>query len=330
MFKRFLALVTVLCAVTLCCAVPVNAAFYWEEEFSDGLPAFALNLNPSSGSYSCEIVDGALYAEGMNSGGNIARGLGWTGTEDSSSSLVVQFDLKWDNWNVLTDDTRILVYVFAGDNRRILHSILPHKYWFNNGSNSTKVSDTAMQDKEWYTFTYCFSPDKTKVDVYRQKTNSDEAPTLLIGNYTTEIKNMPGSVVNLYFPKATAAYFDNVKAYNGRCLADGGFEADGEPLMSVNEVTDGTITAISEVVDSDLFGTTKSVETLLMAFDENNMMVECLFGGSQDITGGKNVVEAEFNTATFADKIQNGQLKFCVWKDLMSARPIVEPVVLGQ
>lgn len=338
MFKRFLAMIISVCAVLSYMIIPASAEFCWEENFEDGLPDFAYSVDPSGGTYNCNADTGALLLDDYNGTTSLNRGVEWTGTYDVERDLIIQHDMKWDNWKDLNYNTRLLLYMYAGGGRRILHSIDPTRYWFNNGSDTPKVADTAMQDKEWYRFTYHFKENRTKVDVYRQKVGSEEAPVAILKDFSTQ-QTDNSQKINFMQGPSTSAYYDNIRVINGTFLKDGGFFMNGEEILDISCIDDGTLSVKADVATSNVVTETqgsakvikaKSVETLLMAFDSNGSIVDCIFGGKNEIMAGINTIQAEFATDTFVDNVQDGELKFCIWEDLLTARPVMAPVVLGK
>ena len=331
--KKLLALVLVLTAFMTLFATSASAVFYMEEDFEDGLPEFGIVFDPDAGEAICAVEDGVLTLDAVNSGGTFARGVDWTGAVDSGSNLIMQFDVKWNSWNALNNDMRILVYAFAGDGKRILHSFGPHKYWFNNGANTAAVNDEAMMDKEWYTITYCFKNDRTVVDVYRQKANSDEAPKLLIGDISAGEINMADQRLNVYMPKGGSASFDNFRFFSGTFLEDGKFTMDGEEISKVDDVSEGTLKASAEFVYSDIKHDGEKMNdahaTLaLVAYNKDGRMISCKYASDVDLICGKQDIGIEVDTTTFRGNAEGGYVGFYIIDSLEGLQPLTNRIEL--
>lgn len=331
--KKLLALVLALTAFMTLFATTVSAAFYMEEDFEDGLPAFGHVTDPEMGEFDCRVEDGALFLDAVNAGGSFARGIDWTGTVDSGNNIIMQFDVKWNSWNALNDDMRILVYAFAGDGKRILHSIAPHKYWFNNGANTAKVADEAMMDKEWYTITYCFSNDRTVVDVYRQKTNSDEAPVLLVGDIAAGEINMADQRLNIFMPKGGSAYFDNFRFFSGTYLEDGKFTMDGEEISKTEQLSEGVLKAEAALVYSDAEHDGEKMKNAeatlaLVAYNKDGRMISCKYTSGIELICGKQDIGIEVDTTTFRGNAEGGYVGFYIIDSFEGLQPLTNRIEL--
>lgn len=298
-------------------ASTVSAAFYMEEDFSDGLPQFGFVTDPSEGEFDCRVEDGTLFLEKKDATGNFSRSIDWEGVVDSGSNLIMQFDLKWNSWSGLNDDMRIMVYIFGGDGKRILQSICPHKYWFNNGANTDMVLDDAMTDKGWYTFTYCFKKDRSVVDVYRQKTNSDEAPILLIGDLAVQEVNMTDQRFNIFMPNNGSAHFDNFRFFSGTYLEDGMFTMDGEKISKAEQISEGKLKAQATFVFSDVERDGEVMKApeatlALVAYNKNGRMISCKYASNIELICGKQDVEIEVDTTTFRGSAEGGYVGFYI------------------
>lgn len=331
--KKILALIFVVTMLSSLFAVNVSASFYMEEDFSDGLPQFGIVYDPETGGTECFMEDGALVMNATDmSGGSFARGVDWTGTVETDN-LIMQFDVKWDSWNALNNDMRILVYAFAGDGKRILHSFGPHKYWFNNGANTAMVDDTAMQDKEWYTITYCFKNDRTMVDVYRQKRDSGEAPVLLIGDIAAGEINMPDQRLNIYMPKGASARFDNFRFFSGTFLEEGEFTMDGEEISKTEQLSEGVLKAEAALVYSDAEHDGEKMKNAeatlaLVAYNKDGRMISCKYTSGIELICGKQDIGIEVDTTTFRGSAEGGYVGFYIIDSLEGLQPLTNRIEL--
>lgn len=298
---------------------------------------------PSGASQTVELDNGnkVLRFNNLTSTNAVHSKNGASGTVPSE--LMFMFDFKINNF--ITGGQIILdFHAGSGSNARRSMVLRPGMV---SGSDATFTDNTWNKTNythttgTWYTYMIRWSGIKTAsnaLDVYRKETNNSASDFEHIGTLKPANSSGWGNITFRFYGSKIDCSLDNIRIWDGNFVETKSFKMDATPITGINQVTNGTLSATikmtsSEIVTTAAGGVTKevgkSITPVLVVCDANGRMQDCKFLPDAKLKAGSNEITVSTNTAGYYNNLAGGYAGLYVWKDLISARSLVEPAELN-
>ena len=342
MAKRFLAVILAVLTVVSVMAVTASAKEYYYEDFENVTPSYSSNkdhlyisipnLADGTPTANFEVTDGMIHYEKSSypQADQTAIGnkvpetrLNFDSGVAGNDEVFIEFDFMLGENAKMSAGGEVIAYMYVHDKRFLInigHQGIRH---FSYATTSTATLSKGV----WYRGFFHVKLADGEVDVYQKERTADEYTYL----QTVPLDNRTSNnyYLQLYgdYRKDQDIYVDNVKVYDGINSKGGFFELDGEKIEGTDDVTAGTLTVNTEVLNGSVSET--ALFPVLTVFDANGRLLDCQVKTDFSLVSGTNEISVDYDVSEYGDSVSGGYVGFYLWKDMTSVRPVVEAVELN-
>lgn len=342
MAKRFIAAILAVMTVVSAMAITVSAKEYYYEDFENVTPSYTNakdhlyisipNLADGTPTANFEVVDGMMHYEKSSypQADQTAIGnkvpetrLNFDSSVAGNDEVFIEFDFMFSENAKMANGSEVIAYMYVHDKRFLVNISYQGIRHFSYAATSTALLSKGV----WYSGLMHVKLSDGEVDVYQKERTADEYT--YIQTIPLENRTSNNYYLQLYgdYRKDQNLYVDNVKIYDGINSKGGFFEVDGNKIDSIDDVTAGTLTVNSEVLNGSISET--AVFPVLTVFDANGRLIDCQVKTDFSLLPGTNDIAIDYDVSEYGDSVSGGYVGFYLWKDMTSVRPIVEAVELN-
>lgn len=338
MIKRTLGVVLAVVILLSGFAVNTWAAYTMNQDFSEmGSEGISYTLKPDVDANLCiaEIKGGMLHMYNPTvRPDNASSDVNYTLLAKLPADRAVlgdndvfQYDIMLKSFS--NPNAYLVTNLYLGENRRLGHSFYPG-YQYNGGV----IANSALEENVWYTFIYQIK-NGTTFDVFYKKRDEEAAFRLVKSEGSIATNHAGDAAFQLYGENDFEVFVDNIKIYNGVFSGAGKFLMNGEEISEISRLEDGVLRAEVSVVcgefaaDQSGFGSGDSVTPMMVVYDSEKMMINCVTAEETVLTPGENIISLEMDVSEFREYTKGGYVGFYVWDNVYSLRPVSKAVVLN-
>ena len=311
--KKIIAFLLALAVLSSFCAITVSAENHFYEDFSesdalDDASTWVRVANQCPEKYTLTVEDGYFRFRKNVSAENPAPSdqkrfenkLCYPATTDARVWMFDFYEPE-DNGNSVMNGQW-----FFTPGWRIWYNVGQGRIRFGSGSDIAEYKYTKGQ---WYSVMLMISKDYTKAEVYAKpqggsewtRFSTESAPSIVTGNvnYFNYVSLYENSYTNRYLD----IRLDNIRFYSGDNLVSEGFELDSETVEDLAYVAEGNLSVNGTLLREEAPTVQKTATSVMVAFDENDMMLDFKFNPSVKVTGGVTNLSAVLDTTEYFDKI---------------------------
>ncbi len=189
----------------------------------------------------------------------------------------------------------------------------------------------------WYSFVAHVNSDFSSLALYRKERDSDE-PYTFVRNQARG--NLTGQAIGDFriYGGPVDYMIDNISLCQGGVGTNGRFEMDGEKITELSQVTSGTLTAMTDFFNGDIQTSVVDGQTIItgdgevfpfvVVYDASGKMIDCVTSDGITVGAGKQTISLDIDTSGFYDKLDGGYIGYYMWKDFITAEPLMDAVEL--
>ncbi len=341
MAKKLICMLAIMMTLAVIFAVGVSANEYYYENFADVTPSYSSNKahvyisvpNLSDGTPTAEfgIVDGTLHMEKSSYAQTEQTAIGnkvpevrlnYSDSAANADEMFIEFDFMFGDNAKMTAGGEVITYVYAKDKRFLVQ--IGFKGLILNFGQAGSLP--VLSQNVWYSGLMHVRFDDGMIDTYQKVKGTDTYSFVQSAALSAQTKN--NYYLQLYgdYRKDLDTYFDNVKIYDGIVSKGGFYEMDGVNIDDTDDVTAGTLTVNTEVLNGAMSET--AVYPVITVFDANGRLLDCQIKTDFSLVPGTNDISVDYDVSEYGDSVSGGYVGFYLWKDMTSVRPLVDAVEL--
>ncbi len=189
----------------------------------------------------------------------------------------------------------------------------------------------------WYSYIAHVNSDFSSLALYRKERDSDEPYTFVRNQARGNVTGTVNGDFRIYGGQVDYM-IDNICFCQGGVGTGGHFEMDGEAITELSQVTNGTLTATTDFISGDVKTTVSGGQTIVtdggevfpfaVVYDASGKMIDCVTLEGVTVKAGKQTISLDIDTSGFYDKLDGGYIGYYMWKDFVTAEPLMDAVEL--